>query len=90
MRRTEDSCMKSFYPESIKERNHLGVLDVSVKVVGGEWSASHPSRFTPGGSPPIPIGYKAGWAPELVWTTWRKFFILPGLNLQPVASRYTD
>jgi hypothetical protein len=24
---------------------------------GGEWSASHPRRFTP-----VPIGYKAGWA----------------------------
>jgi hypothetical protein len=35
----------------------------------GEWSASRPGRTLPleKGSP-IPIGQKAGWAPEPVWT----------------------
>jgi hypothetical protein len=37
---------------------------------GGEWSASRPSCALPSGKgPPVPIGYEAGWAPELVWTT---------------------
>jgi hypothetical protein len=36
----------------------------------GEWSASRPGSFTPGKSPPVPIGWEAGWAPEPVWTMW--------------------
>jgi hypothetical protein len=28
----------------------------------GEWSASRPSRFTPGKEPLVPIGQEAGWA----------------------------
>jgi hypothetical protein len=30
----------------------------------GEWSASLSCRALP----PVPIGYEASWAPELVWT----------------------
>jgi hypothetical protein len=43
-------------------------------LVGGEWSASRPGRFTPRerASPPVAIGYKAGWAPEPAW--WRRTF----------------
>jgi hypothetical protein len=29
-----------------------------------EWSASRPSRFTPGKEPLVPIGQEAGWAAE--------------------------
>jgi hypothetical protein len=39
---------------------------------GGEWSASRPSHFTPGKEPPVPNGSEAGWAPEPVWTRWRR------------------
>jgi hypothetical protein len=36
---------------------------------GGECSVSCPSHtLPPGKEPPVPIGYKAGWAPEPVWT----------------------
>jgi hypothetical protein len=49
-----------------------------------------------GKSPPVPIGLEAGWAPESVWTTWRRQNSLPyqdsnsnPLVVQPVASCYT-
>jgi hypothetical protein len=34
----------------------------------GGWSASRPSRFTPG-EDPVPIVQEAGWAPGPVWTS---------------------
>jgi hypothetical protein len=56
-----------------------------------------PAALTPRKEPPVPIGKKAGWALEPVWTTWRKENSLPYRDsnsdpsvVQPVASRYTD
>jgi hypothetical protein len=54
-----------------------------------------PAALPPGIEHLVPIGYEVGWTPEPVWTTWRKFLTLPGLDsdhsvVQPVASRYTD
>jgi hypothetical protein len=75
-----------------------GGVDVYIHVfltsalVGGEWSASRPGRFTPG----------THWIVGLVDPTAglddaekRNFLNLPGLELrpsvvQPIASRYTD
>jgi hypothetical protein len=54
-------------------------------LAGGEWSASCPGRFTPGKDSPVPSGQEAGWAPEPVWKTWRKFFTLPGLEVRPLG-----
>jgi hypothetical protein len=52
-------------------------------LVEGEWSASRPDRFIPS---TVPIEQEVVWAPEPVWTTWRrKFLILPGLELQPLG-----
>jgi hypothetical protein len=31
-----------------------------------------PADVTPEKEPPIPIGQEAGWAPEPVWTLWRR------------------
>jgi hypothetical protein len=45
-------------------------LDLSTS--GGEWSALRPGRFTPGERALVPIGYEAGWAADLVCTTWRR------------------
>jgi hypothetical protein len=66
-------------------------------LVGGEWPASRPSRFTPGEKPPVPIAQEVVWTPEPVWTTWRTENSWPYLYsnsdpsvVQPVASRYTD
>jgi len=36
--------------------------------VSGQLHAS-PALF-PGKEPLVPVGYEAGWAPELVWTRW--------------------
>jgi hypothetical protein len=52
-----------------------GGVDVQINIfltsalVGGEWSASRPGRFTPGKKTPVPIVYEVGWTPEPVWTT---------------------
>jgi hypothetical protein len=37
-------------------------------LVGGEWSAFRPERFTPRKEPPVPTG----WAPESVRNLWRR------------------
>jgi len=31
-----------------------------------------PTALTPGKETPVQIGRKAGWAPEPVWTRWRR------------------
>jgi hypothetical protein len=31
-----------------------------------------PAALPPGKVPPVSIGYKAGWAPEPIWTLWRR------------------
>jgi hypothetical protein len=59
---------------------------------GGDWSASLPSRFSPGESSPISIGWEAGWVLESVWTLWRRGKILSCRESNPDGSarRYTD
>jgi hypothetical protein len=44
------------------------------------WEVSGPLH-TPVALSPVSIGKEAGWAPELVWMTWRKFLTLLGLEL---------
>jgi hypothetical protein len=47
-------------------------------VVGGEWSASRPGRFTSGERAPGAHLKGARWAPEPVWMMWRgeKFVLI--------------
>jgi hypothetical protein len=52
--------------------------------------------LTPGERAPVPIGYKAGWSPEPVWTIWRsensRLYRVSNSDpsvVQPVVSRYT-
>jgi hypothetical protein len=49
---------------------------------GGEWSTSHPRRFTPGERAPDTIWQEAGWTPVSVWTQrwWREKFLAPALS----------
>jgi hypothetical protein len=60
-------------------------------LIGGEWSASHPGRFTPGERAPG-THWIGGWVGPrfgLDDVKKRKFLTLPSA-VQPVASRYTD
>jgi hypothetical protein len=66
-------------------------------LVGGEWSASRPGRFTPGKKHPVSIVQEVGWTPVPVLTTWRSKNSWPYQYsnsvlsvVQPVASRYID
>jgi hypothetical protein len=66
-------------------------------LVGGEWSASRPCRFTPEERAPG-THWIGGWVDSragLDDMEKRQFLILPGLNcnpsvVHPVASRYID
>jgi hypothetical protein len=79
-----------------------GGMDVQIHIfltlalVGGEWSASHPGCITPGERAPG-THWIGGWVPEPVWTTWRRENCWPYRDsnsypsvVKPVASRYTD
>jgi hypothetical protein len=69
-----------------------GGVDIQILVfltsvlVGGEWSASSPARFTARERAPLPIGYKIGWVPVPVWTMWRRENTCPYLDLNPDPS----
>jgi hypothetical protein len=73
-------------------------ISLTSALAGDEWSASRTGRFTPTEKePPVPIGYKAGWTTEPVWTSWGRenSWLYRDANsdpsvVQPVASRYTD
>jgi hypothetical protein len=63
-------------------------------LIGGEWSASRPCRFTPGER-----AFDTHWVGGRVglWTKWRRENSWPYRDsnsdvsvVQPVASRYTD
>jgi hypothetical protein len=41
--------------------------------------------YPPGKELLVPIGWEAVWAPGPVWTTWRKFLTLLGLELRPLG-----
>jgi hypothetical protein len=55
------------------------------------------TSLPPGKEPQVRIGYEAGWAPQLVWTMWRRENSWPYQDsnsdpsvIQPVGSRYTN
>jgi hypothetical protein len=61
---------------------------------GDEWSASRPCLTTPVKESPAPTGQEAGWAPQPVWTMWRRGKSLAPARIRnpvtPQPSRYTD
>jgi hypothetical protein len=58
-------------------RKVYGGVDVYIHIfltsalVGGEWSASRPGRFTPGKEPSVPIVKEVGWTPSAGVDAWR-------------------
>jgi len=46
-----------------------------------------PAALTLGKESPVPIGYKAGWAPEQVWTRWQLQPLPGGEILSPSRSQ---
>jgi hypothetical protein len=80
-----------------------GGVDVQIHIfltsalVGGEWSASRPGRFTPEERAPSThqIGGWVGPRAGLEYMESKKFLVLPDSNsdpsvVQPVANRYTN
>jgi hypothetical protein len=56
---------------------------------GGKWSTSRPGRFTTGEQPLVSTGHEVGWAPEPVWTRWRrKSYYCPSGESNPSRSAY--
>jgi hypothetical protein len=59
-------------------------LDTRWREVGGQFH--EPTALSTGKEPPVLIGQKTVWAPEPVWTRWRREKILsltlPGIELR--------
>jgi hypothetical protein len=70
---------------------------LNLKIFGGKWLVSRSVRFTADERSPVPAGYKFGWAPWFVCTTWRRKnswnqrVSNSGLSVvHSVATAYTD
>jgi hypothetical protein len=48
--------------KAVRGRKVLTPLFLTLKVDGGEWSASRPGRFNTEGETPIPVEKAVGWA----------------------------
>jgi hypothetical protein len=57
-------------------------VSLTSALVGGEWPTSRSGHLTPGKERSVPIGKKAGWAPELFRATGSP---LPGLEFRPLG-----
>jgi hypothetical protein len=70
-----------------KEKGKAVPVLISWRLMGG-WmyrsTSSRPWHYAPAALPPGPIRQEAGWAPESVWRTWRRFLTLSGPKLRPL------
>jgi hypothetical protein len=55
------------------------ILNLGTREVSGELHAL--AGLPLGKVPPVPIEYKGGWAPELLWMFWRR-----GKSLAPAVN----
>jgi hypothetical protein len=91
-------CLTKHY--AMKKYGGVGVyihIFLTSALVGGEWSATRPGRFTPGERAPGTHWIEGWWATEPVWTTWRDEKSCPywdsnsdPLGVRPVVSCYTN
>jgi hypothetical protein len=56
---------------------------LTLAIVGGDWSASRPCRFTQGKEPQVPPGVSVG--PRAGLDDLEKILDLPGLELRPLG-----
>jgi hypothetical protein len=66
---TQKEVPQHTYGDAVGERIYGSYSFITLRLDGGEWSASRPGcALRPGKGHPVPVGQEAGWAPELVWT----------------------
>jgi hypothetical protein len=89
-------CLSYHYAGANGDRGYNFYSFLTSALDGGEWSASRPGQaLPPGKGPPVPSGYEAGRASELVWSQRLeiKSFVSPGDRttvVQFVVTRFTD
>jgi hypothetical protein len=75
----------------------MGIEVSFILDLGTRWTGQLQAlaALLPGQQPSVPIGQEFGWAPEMVWTLWKreKYLAHAGKRtpvIQAIARRYTD
>jgi hypothetical protein len=58
--------------KAYRGNKHIATCSLTLSTRWRWWQTSCPSRFTPQKEPPLLTEYKVGWAPQLVWTFWKR------------------